>query len=261
MALPRFGMLSVEFDSVTHARGSADYAYNFVQWQIGFSSLWAWSIGIAPLKDTFHSIHVQPEADADGDVPGDIFNEHFPDLHAAVSLFSMGPFVPGDRTGYEDELILSRSYNANGLLLRLDEPLTPIDAELIRKARNETNGPSSGHAERLDIFGDRFGSQIWTTKSEINTRSGHVVLYAELVENYLISSEELGIDEDSVYLYRGYPELLHDEELTFPVLLNSAEHWGLLYGGIKMNLGWSFPIVVIGEINKWAHISPQVRHY
>ena len=30
-------------------------------------------------SDTFHSIHVQPENQADGDVPGDLFNEHFPD--------------------------------------------------------------------------------------------------------------------------------------------------------------------------------------
>ena len=127
MGLPRFGMLSLELDSVTHARGSADYAYNFLQWQIGFSSLWSWSIGISPLKDTFHSIHIQPDVSADGDVPGDIFNEHFPDLHSAISLFSMGPFVPGDRIGFENEIILNRAFNKNGLLLRMDHPMTPIN--------------------------------------------------------------------------------------------------------------------------------------
>ena len=31
------------------------------------------------ILDTFHSIHVQPEfTEADGGVPGDLFNEHFP---------------------------------------------------------------------------------------------------------------------------------------------------------------------------------------
>ena len=74
---------------------SEDYAYNFVQWQIGVGSMWSEAIGVAPLKDTFHSIHVQPEAATDGDVPGDILNEHYPDLHSAVSLFSKGTELPG----------------------------------------------------------------------------------------------------------------------------------------------------------------------
>ena len=30
---------------------SEDYAYNFVQWQIGVGSLWSEAIGLAPLKD------------------------------------------------------------------------------------------------------------------------------------------------------------------------------------------------------------------
>lgn len=186
MALPRFGMLSLELDSVTHARGSADYAYNFIQWGIGVSSMWAWAIGLAPLKDTFHSIHVQPEVEVegDGDVPGDLFNEHFPDLHAAVALFSMGPFVPGDRVGYEDELILSRAYNADGLLLRMDQPMIPIDTELAKKARNDTIGPNSDNLDLLSIFGSRFGSQLWTTKSTINTFSAYAIFYAELLNDY-----------------------------------------------------------------------------
>ena len=62
---------------VTHARASADYAYNFIQWQIGFSSMLAEALGLAPLKDTFHSITIQTENDADGDVPGDLFNWGF----------------------------------------------------------------------------------------------------------------------------------------------------------------------------------------
>ncbi|CBY40788.1 unnamed protein product, partial [Oikopleura dioica] len=88
LTLPRFVLFSAELDSVSHARGSPDYAYNFLQWNIGFQSLWGEAAGLAVLKDTFHSVHVQPEVEADGDVPGDIFNEHFSDLHAAVSTFS-----------------------------------------------------------------------------------------------------------------------------------------------------------------------------
>ena len=157
---------ALELDSVTHARASADYAYNFIQWNIGVSSLWAWAIGVAPLKDTFHSIHVQPEVEVDGDgaVPGDLFNEHFPDLHAAVSLFSMGPFVPGDRIGYEDELILSRAYRSDGFLLRMSQPMTPIDNSLVAKARSDALDGPNGANSLLNIFGERFGGQIWNTR-------------------------------------------------------------------------------------------------
>ena len=35
MALPRIALASLELNTVSHARASADYAYNFVQWQIG----------------------------------------------------------------------------------------------------------------------------------------------------------------------------------------------------------------------------------
>ena len=90
MALVRIGLASLEMDSVSHARVSADrddektkfamflkvsvtfcvknfallitddsclfipsedYAYNFVQWQIGVGSMWSEAIGLAPLKD------------------------------------------------------------------------------------------------------------------------------------------------------------------------------------------------------------------
>ena len=83
MALVRIGLASLEMDSVSHARVSADrdkneiarhfesgrspnngtrtvffissedYAYNFVQWQIGVGSMWSEAIGLAPLKDRF----------------------------------------------------------------------------------------------------------------------------------------------------------------------------------------------------------------
>ena len=108
-----------------------------------------------PWKDTFHSTHVQPEAATDGDVPGDILNEHYPDLHSAVSLFSkgtgllgrhnwpfrgrpwspdIGPFVPGDRIGYENEHITAKAYNKDGLLLQMGDSMKPIDEIIKSKA-------------------------------------------------------------------------------------------------------------------------------
>ena len=50
LTLPRFVLFSTELDSVSHARGSPDYAYNFLQWNIGFQSLWGEAAGLAVLK-------------------------------------------------------------------------------------------------------------------------------------------------------------------------------------------------------------------
>lgn len=54
-------------------------------------------------------------------------------------------------------------------------------------------------------------------------------------------------------MYNGYPEQLYEEEIYFPIRLDSTQKWGLVYAAVKVN-----NIVVIGEVNKWAHVSPQV---
>ena len=121
--------------------------------------MFAEAIGLAPLKDTFHSITVQTANDANGDVPGDLFNEHWSELHAAVALFSKGPFVPGDRIGYENQRLLARAYNKDGLLLQMSESMKPLDTLMLAKARPDSpNGPpgAAGPGDRLEhMFGQR----------------------------------------------------------------------------------------------------------
>ena len=58
---------------------------------------------------------------------------------------------------------------------------------------------------------------------------------------------------DSGFYYKGYPEMDYFTELSFPITLPSSEKWGLIYAGLRIG-----KFVVIGEIYKWAHISPQV---
>ena len=42
-----------------------------------------------------------------------------------------GPFVPGDRIGFENEHILAKAYNKNGLLLQMGDSMKPIN-EIIK---------------------------------------------------------------------------------------------------------------------------------
>ena len=42
-----------------------------------------------------------------------------------------GPFVPGDRIGFENENILAKAYNKDGLLLQMGDSIKPIN-EIIK---------------------------------------------------------------------------------------------------------------------------------
>ena len=50
-----------------------------------------------------------------------------------------GPFVPGDRIGYENEHITAKAYNKDGLLLQMGDSMKPID-EII-KSKSGITGP------------------------------------------------------------------------------------------------------------------------
>ena len=51
-----------------------------------------------------------------------------------------GPFVPGDRIGYENEHITAKAYNKDGLLLQMGDSMKPIDA--IIKSKVGIHGPN-----------------------------------------------------------------------------------------------------------------------
>ena len=84
-------------------------------------------------------------------------------------------------------------------------------------------------------------------------------MYADLVEAFDLEFEKINDFRLRPYFYRGYPELLYEEELTdASVTLSNDEKWGLIYGGIRIKRNEIDDLIIIGEINKWAHISEQV---
>lgn len=84
-------------------------------------------------------------------------------------------------------------------------------------------------------------------------------MYADLVEAFDLEFEKINDFRLRPYFYRGYPELLYEEELTdASVTLSNDEKWGLIYGGIRIKRNEIDDLIIIGEIDKWAHISEQV---
>ena len=95
MSYPRHALQSVEMPTATQIRVSDDHmpgVDSMSQWHLGFSSMLAWSLGLAPFKDNYWSSAEQPGAPRPGP-------ETTPSLHNAASVLSAGPVTPGDGVG------------------------------------------------------------------------------------------------------------------------------------------------------------------
>lgn len=129
MAYPRHALQSVEMPAVTQIRASDDHVpganYIHLQWRLGYSSLLAWALAVAPFKDGFYSTHVQPGGSVGNAV------EISPALQAAISLLSMGPVAPGDGVGFSDAALIMRTCTTGGLLLKPSRSATAIDRALV----------------------------------------------------------------------------------------------------------------------------------
>jgi hypothetical protein len=95
---------------VTQIRASDDHVpgrnggNSLVQWKMGYSSMLAWALGLAPFKDNYWSSAQQP-----GSSCGNNATEVTPSLHNAASTFSAGPVTPGDGVGFSDVPQIMRS--------------------------------------------------------------------------------------------------------------------------------------------------------
>ena len=127
MAYPRHLLQSVEIAAVTQVRASDDHvpAGTTMQWRMGYSSMFSWSIGVAPFKDNSWSTSDQPG--------GSCGNAHEPSpgLHLAISVFSNGPVTPGDGVGFQNVDQIMRTARADGVLLHPSRAMTAIDADVV----------------------------------------------------------------------------------------------------------------------------------
>jgi hypothetical protein len=75
-----------------------------------------WALGINPFKDVFQSTR-----------RGHFRGERCVELEGLVSCLSAGPIAPGDEIGYVNKSIVNAVCRNDGLLLKPDRPLTPVD--------------------------------------------------------------------------------------------------------------------------------------
>ncbi len=131
MTYPSFYLETLELPNVTHARCSDDYNClkskrlyipHFTQ-----TSMLSWAIGVWPWYDPFFStcypkagsvnfLHRQPQ-----------HYEQWPELQLILQVLSGGPVGNGDRVDKLNSELLLQSCREDGILIKPDRPLFPID--------------------------------------------------------------------------------------------------------------------------------------
>ena len=113
MAQPRHFLQGSRYDNLTTIRVSGD-RFERRKWRHAlFTSRLAWSLGIYPWVDVFRS--------------GETAN-------LLLACLSAGMVGPGDEAGEEDEENLSRSARPDGVLVKPDAPLLPVDETWVDRA-------------------------------------------------------------------------------------------------------------------------------
>jgi len=159
---------SVEIQSVSQIRSSDDYENKRAerkQWNIGKSSLIAWSLGLIPFKDTFWTSQEEPDNRYGKSEPN-------PELQTLVAVMSTGPVGPGDKIGCINRQLLMRTCNNDGLLLKPDKPATSID-------RSYGKTPPPG--------------EIYTTYSQYGDYYWHYVMSAQMTSSDVVTPKDLFI--------------------------------------------------------------------
>jgi hypothetical protein len=146
-------LASTLYPSVTQIRATTDYIGNSGQWRIGVNSLLAWSLGMAPFKDTFWSSKFQPGGKYEAKV-----HESNCELEALSSALSSGAVGSGDKIGCVDRALLLKCCRPDGLLLKPDKPATPIDRWFLM---------------------DKPKGEIWDTNTKIGGQRWHYFLIAD----------------------------------------------------------------------------------
>ena len=164
MALPRLFLQGARYPNLTSIRVSPD-RFERSRWdRFLYTSRLASALGIWPFSDVLMS----SEAD-----------------NLLLATLSAGPVGIGDRIGSEDRDTLARSVRADGVLVKPDAPLVPIDRMYLADARHEST------------------PMIATTYVEhAGRRSVHLVAYARDARASVtrLTPRELGVSADA-YLY------------------------------------------------------------
>ncbi|XP_046547807.1 uncharacterized protein LOC124257721 [Haliotis rubra] len=264
MSLPREALQSLMVPTVTQARASDDYQLLDDQWKIGITSLFAYSMGLAPSKDTFWTTEIQPgnpydRTNGSHTKPGDVSRsknatEPYPIIQTIVAVLSTGPVGPGDMINGTDKDLLMRCCNDDGLILKPSRPATAIDDQIVEAAFQDGSGPDGElwttytHFDDVDLrFGIIFAANT-STPYNITRRAADVISFLDKYQRskiFLANDTSTMVDFDDL------------QPFTVPACsLDDDPYYCLYYTSPVISVGTT-EVVIIGDLNKWVPMSPQ----
>ncbi|ELT88253.1 hypothetical protein CAPTEDRAFT_222495 [Capitella teleta] len=241
LTLPRNLLSTLEIPAVTQSRASGDYQKLSNNYDIGISSLFADSFGIAPFKDNFWTMTEQP---------GNKYHhtEPRPSLQAAVALLSTGPVGVSDRIGYSNVSLIHSLIMADGRLLKPSQAATYIDANIQERVFRDGAGPQG---------------KIFSTLSQISGFIFGVIMATDMKQNYDLKLSQTGFDRgdpvmvfDSEYsLNVGQPRMLSDQSPLS--LTNCSSHGICLHFTSPVFSIKGKQVILLGETSKMLPLSPE----
>jgi hypothetical protein len=240
-------LTSLENPTATHSRAGDDYVPKLadIQWNIGVTSMFLWSIGLFPDKDTFYSTTTEMNKNPKSTFYN--YLEKYPLLHAIASSMSAGPITPSDGIDGTDKNIVMSMCASDGLLLKPDRPAINIDATWLQRAFG-SGGPN----------GD-----VITTYTALGPYVWHYVFSANLKTAYDFSVKDLLVPTSAGLQMRA---VFYDQtKLSFNLVSSFSEGQALniTVGNLaKPNLWVIAPVfqngwVYVGEVNKFITVSKQ----
>ncbi|KAK6165978.1 hypothetical protein SNE40_022777 [Patella caerulea] len=239
MSYPRHAMAALEIPVVTQARAFADNRPNTDHWTIGVSSILAEALGIAPYKDNFWTMEVQPQNRYNATEPHTA-------LHALISTLSTGPVGPSDLVGYSNRSLIMRSCNAEGLILKPSKPATAIDKQIQQMAFGGNIGPEG---------------KIYTTYSNIDNYIFGIILAANISMDYTLRIQDTGINMTqgsmlmSSDLYINVNLIDFSENQPLKITTSCTSRNFCLYYYSPVFIVGNDMVRIYGEVGKWTPMS------
>jgi len=175
------------------------------------------------------------------------YYEPNPTLQATVALFSGGGVGFGDKLEMIDKQLIRSTCRADGLLLKITNPLAATPLQLLYMAKNCP--PLHPHS---------CGGEIWTGSEEINQLQFYVILVAENQMAEEASLNQLDIVSNSSYVVYNTNMLLEIHQVSkFPLPLQSENEFAVFHTSPQINLSGDINISVLGEMEKIGKISKQ----
>jgi len=196
MAGPAHYLYALEMPAVTTARTSVDYipgTPKVLYWPQFFQvNMIAWAMGALPFKDNFQTTAGQRT----------VLSETMGEQETLISSLSAGMVGPSDRVGYSDAALLARTCRADGLLLKPDRPVTPVDAMFLEHERPHIVTTCSqrlglGSWIYLAAFPLSRGDDLTRTVDEL----AGLIVYGRTVDEMFVFPEtirdwQVGLNED-----------------------------------------------------------------